>query len=203
MTTTQDKKALLRAIFENPDDDAPRLIYADVIQELGCDAEAERIRNAVANPQMTKISFLPLFKQANFRLDRHEHPDMSAAFSTCMAYSCRGFIDEVVIRHDDFMVNFERIFLCHPIRTIKIADRSPYMNGWFVEGTNDPRYGWGIQTEIHKAIFQALPMKSNAHPCFEHYGSPDKCHAALSDACVALGRHSNSLPMMPSYRYLR
>lgn len=34
-TLTQDRKALLAAIIANPDDDTPRLIYADYMDELG------------------------------------------------------------------------------------------------------------------------------------------------------------------------
>ncbi|HVK11229.1 MAG TPA: TIGR02996 domain-containing protein [Gemmataceae bacterium] len=39
-----DGKALMKAIIESPDDDAPRLIYADWLDEQGTPDEAERIR---------------------------------------------------------------------------------------------------------------------------------------------------------------
>ncbi len=39
-----DRDALLRAICENPDDDAPRLIYADWLDEHGDPRQAEFIR---------------------------------------------------------------------------------------------------------------------------------------------------------------
>jgi len=39
-----DRDALLRAIAANPDDDTPRLIYADLLDELGGDANAARAR---------------------------------------------------------------------------------------------------------------------------------------------------------------
>jgi uncharacterized protein (TIGR02996 family) len=38
------KNALLRAVFENPDDDAPRLAYADRLEQHGDAARAEFIR---------------------------------------------------------------------------------------------------------------------------------------------------------------
>lgn len=39
-----ERQALLRAICENPDDDTPRLVFADWLQEHGEDARAEFIR---------------------------------------------------------------------------------------------------------------------------------------------------------------
>jgi uncharacterized protein (TIGR02996 family) len=39
-----DRNALLRAIAANPDDDTPRLIYADLLDELGGDANTARAR---------------------------------------------------------------------------------------------------------------------------------------------------------------
>lgn len=35
MATVIDKEAVHRAILENPLDDAPRLIFADILEELG------------------------------------------------------------------------------------------------------------------------------------------------------------------------
>jgi len=39
-----DREALLRTIFENPDDDAPRLVYADWLEEHGDSQQAAFIR---------------------------------------------------------------------------------------------------------------------------------------------------------------
>lgn len=41
---TTDEDALLAAIAAAPDDDAPRLVYADWLQERGADAKAEYLR---------------------------------------------------------------------------------------------------------------------------------------------------------------
>lgn len=204
MTTSQDEKALLRAIFENPDDDAVRLIYADCIQELGRDAEAERIRDAVAHPNRSTTLYLTVYKKHNpIRWDVYDVTDMMATIEHCMAYARRGFIDEIRIKHDDFMDNFERIFAQFPIRVVRITDRDPYMGGWFCNLSISRGQDFGIDAEIHKAIFQALPMKRNLHPSFEYYEREFDCHEILSQACVALGRHSMGLPMIPSHRRSR
>ncbi|MCI0700590.1 MAG: TIGR02996 domain-containing protein [Planctomycetia bacterium] len=39
-----EREALLKAICENPDDDTPRLVFADWLQENGDEARAEFIR---------------------------------------------------------------------------------------------------------------------------------------------------------------
>src|SRR3954451_8316779 len=39
-----EREAFLRAICENPDDDTPRLVFADWLQEHGDEARAEFIR---------------------------------------------------------------------------------------------------------------------------------------------------------------
>ena len=44
MTTTDPEHALLRAVLDAPDDDLPRLAYADVLEERGDDARAEFVR---------------------------------------------------------------------------------------------------------------------------------------------------------------
>jgi uncharacterized protein (TIGR02996 family) len=42
MTTMTDDQVLLRAIIEAPQDDAPRLVYADWLEERGAPGDAER-----------------------------------------------------------------------------------------------------------------------------------------------------------------
>jgi uncharacterized protein (TIGR02996 family) len=63
-----DRDALLRAICENPDDDAPRLVYADWLDEHGDPEQAEFIRLQL------ELSPVPVFaqagKDADLRIER-------------------------------------------------------------------------------------------------------------------------------------
>ncbi len=43
-----EREALLRAVCENPDEDTPRLVFADWLQENGDEARAEFIRVQIA-----------------------------------------------------------------------------------------------------------------------------------------------------------
>ena len=44
MTNSADREALFARIMEDPDDDAPRLIYSDILEESGDADRAEFIR---------------------------------------------------------------------------------------------------------------------------------------------------------------
>lgn len=47
ISPTTDEEALLAAIAEDPLDDAPRLVYADWLQERGLEAKADYVRTVV------------------------------------------------------------------------------------------------------------------------------------------------------------
>ena len=66
MTTTDTGNALLKAIVANPEEDTPRLVYADYLQENGDDERAEFIRVQV-------------------QLSRTEYPDLRARESALLA----------------------------------------------------------------------------------------------------------------------
>ncbi len=54
-----DGEALLRAILEVPDDDAPRLVYADWLQENGLGRHADFIRRGVRKPGIEFVDNVP------------------------------------------------------------------------------------------------------------------------------------------------
>ncbi|MBL8867076.1 MAG: TIGR02996 domain-containing protein [Gemmataceae bacterium] len=47
MTELDEREAFLRAIFDSPDDDAPRLVYADWLEERGEEIAAKAIRLSI------------------------------------------------------------------------------------------------------------------------------------------------------------
>src|SRR5689334_1385738 len=61
-----DRDAFIRAIIENPDDDAPRLIYADWLDERGDAARAEFIR------VQCQLCDTTLAAEERMRLERRE-----------------------------------------------------------------------------------------------------------------------------------
>src|SRR6476646_2008450 len=60
--------ALLDAIFDNPDDDTPRLVYADWLQENGHEDYAQFIRLSCRIDR----AVLPPDERAHLRRERHQ-----------------------------------------------------------------------------------------------------------------------------------
>src|SRR5688572_9295030 len=97
-----DESALLQTIVENPDDDAPRLVYADWLDEHGQPERAEFIRVQCAaaqlpagNPQRAELTkreqailrdCLPVWKR-----------ELAGSDSIEWQF-CRGLVSGVVVR---------------------------------------------------------------------------------------------------------
>lgn len=109
-----DRLLLLRAIRANPDDDTPRLIYADWLQENGEDARAEFIRLQIHEPRNRRVS--ELF-HANWRAWMPE-PMVGCAFFK------RGFIEDVRCKCGEYLVWAEDLFRLGCVKTVNLTDRA-------------------------------------------------------------------------------
>src|SRR5215475_6482850 len=69
----KDRDALLAAVAAQPDDDLPRLVYADWLDEHGDPDRAEfiRVQCAMARPPMTKAAFERWFSRSQELLTVH------------------------------------------------------------------------------------------------------------------------------------
>jgi len=56
-----EREALLRAVCDNPDDDLPRLVFADWLEEHGEPERAEFIRVQI---RLSRLTFVPLDEPA-------------------------------------------------------------------------------------------------------------------------------------------
>ncbi len=117
------EQAFLEAILECPDDDVPRLIFADWLDEYGDADRAEfiRVQCALAGKD------LPLTRRAEF--DRRQQllleqcGEKWARPLRRLVHSWRfhrGFIDDIVVWNDRFLVAAKRIFRRAPIRHLRI-----------------------------------------------------------------------------------
>src|SRR5262245_60556904 len=108
-----DAKALLQAIRDDPDDDLPRLAYADWLEEYGVEeqlARAEFIRAQVALSRMPEDDpTRPALVMREAALVLHHGEGWRAAVENWVTASeghftvspfCRGFLDEVHLRLD-------------------------------------------------------------------------------------------------------
>jgi uncharacterized protein (TIGR02996 family) len=118
--------AFLQAILESPDDDVPRLVYADWLDEQGESA-------ATARAALIRVQFalrdLPADDPRRLQLEECERDLLVAHESAwtdplrrhCHVQRCRfrgGFVERVVISVEDFLAEAERLFTLAPVREV-------------------------------------------------------------------------------------
>jgi uncharacterized protein (TIGR02996 family) len=116
--------ALLRAVLAAPDDDAPRLIYADWLDEHGDCERAEFIRVQVALARNDKDDpRAPSLGQRERKLLAAHRARWSAPLDgAAMSWTFRrGFIEEVEMAAPVFLRRGERLFDVAPVRTVKLV----------------------------------------------------------------------------------
>jgi uncharacterized protein (TIGR02996 family) len=112
--------AFLDAIRATPDDDAPRLIYADWLEETGDEDRAEFIRLQCARASSGEQAELAPREQ--LLLDRHQHDWVNPIGALVASLRWRrGFIDEVSLSGPAFRGHVELLFRLAPIRQLRIV----------------------------------------------------------------------------------
>lgn len=123
-----EREALLRAVCENPDEDTPRLVFADWLQENGEEARAEficaqvrhaeRLRNAAPDTPGHAARARELWLQYGTQW-RAELPVVSG-LSWHDAFS-RGFVEIASIASDTELVRHADAVFSQPIRHLAIG----------------------------------------------------------------------------------
>lgn len=98
MVNNVERIALLQTIREDPDNDDPRLVYADYIEEMGHRDMAELIRSQVRSGQTEKRGHT-IWK--------------------------RGFVDTVTCKLNDWLLSGPAICSEHPVRVVRLTDKQP------------------------------------------------------------------------------
>lgn len=123
-----DREALFAAICASPDEDTPRLAFADFLDEQGGKADKvlarfirlqiELARSGCVNPQNH-----PLAQEIN-RLEIKHAGKWSAGLNRLVLMSrfARGFVEEVTMYSKRFVAEGDRLFAAHPVRAVKFAD---------------------------------------------------------------------------------
>jgi uncharacterized protein (TIGR02996 family) len=124
----------LRAILENPDDDAPRLIYADWLDENGEPERAEFIRVqcslALVRQTASPVSSVLASREQELR-ERNEAqwiPKVPVlGRGLCVGFR-RGFVEEVRAEARAFVAGADRLFQLAPVRQVRLywGDDPPY-----------------------------------------------------------------------------
>lgn len=169
-----DGEALLRSILAAPADDAPRLVYADWLEDHGEGRRAADIRWGVRSRAALTCSA----------------PSVETFWCDGSSYTVRrGFIESVRFSTADFLAHAADLFAAHPIMAVRLTDRRPSSGfagdgqwGWW-ESDNWPNIDEDIPTEIAEAFADKA-----GHTGWFWYPTREAAHAALSSACVAYGR---------------
>jgi uncharacterized protein (TIGR02996 family) len=107
-----EREALLRAVCENPDDDTPRLVFADWLQEHGDEARAEFIRVQVGADRNTLRGRHrgPYDSRSVQLLAEHERrwrTELTEDRGLYWGTFNRGFVDKLYIHRDRCRLPFE------------------------------------------------------------------------------------------------
>jgi uncharacterized protein (TIGR02996 family) len=135
-----DEDALMRAVIADPDDDAPRLIFADWLDENGQCERAEFIRVQIALAEMaTNDERRPELRRCERRLLRRWGNRWTQALRPAVFNYIfrRGFVESVVCIADEFLSNGKPLFALAPIRFLWLTGahhcsqqlgQCPYLN---------------------------------------------------------------------------
>lgn len=207
MAATNDGIALQSAIRACPDDDAPRLIYADWLQENGDEPRAEFIRAQIAVARgSSRRTVLYRFRVAKL-LAAHSrewfpdcfgcgvtpHPKKFREFSQCPPYQAalvsRGFLSHIGCRMRDWERLGPTLVMSQPLEAITIGDREPAAE-WSEDG-NTVGLRWEVGSD---GVRDEIPLHIHKYLLFAYYGNYDSAHRDLSQACLAWARAKSQSP---------
>jgi uncharacterized protein (TIGR02996 family) len=130
-----DEEALFQAILDAPEDDAPRLVYADWIEERGQPERAEFIRVQIELARLPAGSSTTTRLKVRERQLLEEHkeawvePLMPLAFTGCSDDPCefsRGFVEIMQLCGEDFVEQAPELFARTPLRVGIFPDEEEY-----------------------------------------------------------------------------
>jgi uncharacterized protein (TIGR02996 family) len=207
---TADEAALVRAVVTAPEDDAPRLVFADWCDEHGLPDRATMIRRMVAVPSAVLIwnqslrAFRPRLWHdgtAAAKAIRNLKRDCSTAcredwgrLPVERLTVRRGFATAVRLRWSDFRTLAPSLFAAQPIRSVVLSDLwtlpsvdRPGLDDATVASDGDRGHDWPA------AVFPDLIA-----PARVFYRLRQEAAADLSDRAVIYGRRLVGLDPSPA-----
>lgn len=206
MTT---REALLKAVLAAPDDDLPRLVFADHLEENGESERANWIRYDIAYPHAgfsdlcgkgDIFPYLGLPSLPPVRVNPH-HPtdtfcrswmwgdseDLGVVFHDLtrgMDYRTeRGFIHTVRATLADWLKHGPAVVREHPVAKVVLTDREPY-------GVWDGTFAWFRRTagnddgsELTPDVFKLLEGHTRFEPGDNEIGP--SCHFPTREAAIS------------------
>lgn len=202
-----DREALLQGVLDAPDDDAPRLVFADWLEEQGETQRAELIRvqcriayleaegaGRLLSP-LLDLEYVPLKRRERELLKGHRltwlPPACMALESQRAGDACqwhRGFVESVSCTLAAWLEHGPAVVQCQPVREVRATDREPYHNAagcwlWEREGAITA----AGQSVLPQFLFERLTgdIDINNRNSWRTYATREAALAALSAACIA------------------
>jgi len=128
-----EREALLRAVCENPDEDTPRLVFADWLQENGDEERAEFIRLQIELVGMRDGKAKQKKQAREKELLKAHQVDWTAPLKEFEGNRTgdyyvfrRGFVEAIASDGEIMVEEGDRVFALAPIREIVFADEEEY-----------------------------------------------------------------------------
>jgi len=225
MQAIDEGTALLRRILECPEDDAPRLIYSDWLEECGEEERAKEIRYFVANPlfviasplgtngimvelrgfiseiRLTTEQFCGGSCQRCDGSGIHTTSNLRNQFYANECHKCKGTgrIEGVA----------RELFMAHPITKVVLVDRKPELvhisGGYRAPSWTNNHQLWplAITSILPFELYKIVAQNGNCHTTMgvddgwaACFETDQEANEALSAACVARGRKLAGLPAL-------
>ncbi len=171
-----DGHALLRAILDDPDDDAPRLIYADWLEENGDPARAAFIRAQI------KLARLPQDDPDRDRLVQIDRTLWKANRDAWKAWLPswvkvtefhRGFVEEIRCFAEDFLARADEVRLRTPLLAVRLDGTTdvavPLFRSRSLDGLRGAPFNWHRARRL--AVFGGMPLSDQ----FDYSRSQFEC----------------------------
>lgn len=209
------EQSLLNCIIATPDDDAPRLLYADWLMDRREEERGEWIIEHIAayhkykgKPLPNPVANLEQLKEFNDKYmipastwvqlwhgkDRPDFPNQNSIAHpyTMWAYE-RGFITTVWCSLEDWYKHGQSLVMREPIKRVNIVNKQPWGNqgqirGWFVNGMLGPAY-------IGHPISPFLDNGKARYDNHISYLTRDSAMADLSKACIDWAKDRGGKPV--------
>ena len=151
------EEAFLHDILAHPDDDAPRLIYADWLDEHN-DPRGEFIRIQCALAQLSDEDphRWPLELREQELLREHKAKWLPKDIGTASCVFRRGFVEEVTLFVQDFLAVIERLFEQTPLQHICL--RGPMYAAETERTGEEGRDWWQVAQSPHLTRLRGLSL---------------------------------------------
>lgn len=164
-----DEAALLAAILANPDEDTPRLMFADWLDENGHPERAEFVRVQIEVTRLPEAERPTAYYRGLLTRFRQLVAAHAEAWTRALgvprtrALFRRGFVEEITFAPDEVPTGANRALFREPLRVVKVA-RGPRDSGPAVPGVPVLRKlaSWPGRGRFHTLLLSGLNIPANA-----------------------------------------